>query len=230
MSIRIVTYNIHGGWGRDRVHDYERINRFLEKQEVDIALFQEVDTRPPNRPTEKDVADLSGSRFPYFIAAPAVRKTHGWYGNAILSRFPVLGHEVVDITVKGREPRNIIDAVIGTPEGTLRVINTHKGLKRRERFQQMEKLNTLLKRESDMPLFLAGDINEWHTAAHVIKRLNALLHPVKVGATFPTICSVFHLDRIWCRPRGLIRHANVLKTPETKIYSDHFPVMADIIL
>jgi endonuclease/exonuclease/phosphatase family metal-dependent hydrolase len=230
VVLRIVTYNIRGGRGCDGVQDYQRINKFLEEQEIDIALLQEVDMRGPKRAESKDILNLSGARFPFFVAAPAVKTPYGWFGNAILSRFPVLGHEVVDISIPKREPRNIIDAVIQTPQGLLRVLNTHKGLKRRERHRQMEKLNTLLKRESDLPLFLAGDINEWHTGARVMKTINRLLHPVGVGATFPTICAMFHLDRVWCRPARLIKDARILKTRETKVYSDHFPVLAELYL
>lgn len=226
MPIRILSYNIHSGWGRDGKHDYQRLNRLFVEQNIDVVLLQEVDTRPPNRPTEQDVADLCGDRYPHFVAGMAVKNDHGWYGNAVMSRFPVLGHETVDVSLRGREPRNIMEVVVNTHRGILRLLNTHKGLNQGERRHQLEKLHVLIERERELPVFVGGDINEWHTSSEVMNRLNNALHSVKVGATFPTWCPLLHLDRIWCRPAGIIKSAKILKNRATKIYSDHYPVLA----
>ncbi len=228
MTVRLLSYNIHSGWGLDRKHDYQRLNRLLEEHKIDIALLQEVDTRPPNRPTEKDVADLCGDRFPHFVAGPTVEEEAGWYGNAVLSRFPVLGHETVDISMPGREPRNIMEVLIDTHQGILRVLNTHKGLNHGERKRQLEKLHVLIDRESDLPLFVSGDINEWHTSSRAMRELNSSLHSEKVGATFPTWFPLFHLDRIWCRPDAIIKQACVLKNAKTRFFSDHYPVLVEL--
>lgn len=228
MPIRILTYNIHGGTGIDGRHDYRRLNELLERSEIDIALLQEVDTRPAKRRTEDDIAALCGSRYPHFAAGISVETQSGWFGNAILSRFHIISCETIDITIPGHEPRNIMEAIIDTPEGALRVLNTHKGLNHGERRQQLQKLYHLLDRHIALPLFIGGDINEWHTSSTAMNELNSALRHVVVGRTFPSFLPIFHLDRIWCRPDGIIRKAGVLKGRGTVRFSDHLPVLAEL--
>ncbi len=231
MSLRVLTYNIHSGLGRDGIRDFVRIGAFLEARQIDIALLQEVETRPwrtGGLDGETVMRQLMGSWFENSVHAPAVRGEHGvWFGNAILSRFPIVAHEIVDTTFLKREPRNIVDARIQLPGGLFRVLNTHKGLSRAERYSQLEKLETLLAQSLDLPLVVGGDINEWFAGSGMLKRLNAALHLCGVAATFPVAYPVIHLDRIWCRPASLLIGAQRLRTRETKIYSDHYPVLAE---
>lgn len=230
-TIRILTYNIHSALGRDLKRDYARIGRFLAAWKIDIALLQEVETRPAK--ARKQAADalteLAAGHFHEIVPGPTrVQPDQGWFGNAILSRFPILGHEVVDISVKGREPRNIMDAQVRTDHGILRVMNLHKGLSRVERYSQLEKLEILLARQPEMPLVVGGDVNEWFFAADMLKRLNGSLFGCRTAPTFPVAMPIFHLDRIWCRPARLTMRCRRLKTPETKIYSDHYPVLSEL--
>lgn len=226
--LRIMTYNIHGGTGLDLKHDYKRIAAFLKEQEIDIALMQEVETRPPDRDTAQDIDDLCNGYYPHFIAAPAMHGLHGWYGNIVLSRHPIIDREIVDITVPGREPRNLIDAYIETPHGLLRVMNTHKGLKRAERHYQIERIHRELDENPQIPLVFGGDFNEWQSIFSVLHLLNKTLQRHPAGATWPSVCPLFHLDRLWCRPAGLITGVRRVITGETKIYSDHLPIMGEI--
>lgn len=228
MPLRIASYNIRGGNGLDGLHDYKRINRFLESCHADVVLLQEVDTRPAVRSTEQDIRDLCGQHFPWFIAGKTISGNDGWYGNAIMSRFEIISHEVFDVSMSGREPRNIMEARIRSDEGDLRILNTHKGLNHGERRWQLKRLHSLLTSEEQTPLFVGGDINEWQTSSRAVQELNAVLHPYPLGRTFPTFCPLFHLDRIWCRPRHLIEEARILKTRETRMYSDHYPVLAHL--
>src|SRR4051794_33559298 len=95
VKIRVLTYNIHGALGRDGERDFGRIGYFLEKEKIDIALIQELNTLPQTRSTEKDIGDLCSGRFSFFVAAPTVVGPYGWYGNAVLSRFPVSKQSVI---------------------------------------------------------------------------------------------------------------------------------------
>ncbi len=229
MTIRILSYNIHGGTGTDGRHDYRRLNLFMRENRIDIALLQEVEMRPARRRAGHDMTDLCND-FYNIVEGVAVSEPEGWFGNAILSRFPVLESETIDITVKGRQPRNIMEAIITTAEGPLRVLNTHKGLNHGERRAQLRKLYHLLDRHIALPLFIGGDINEWHTSSKAMKELNSALRPVHIGRTFPSLLPVFSLDRIWCRPGGIVRSAGTLKNRQTRTYSDHLPVIAELSL
>lgn len=229
VMIRIMSYNVHGGKGCDRRRDYSRIGLFLEKCEADIVLLQEVDTRKSKDPLE-DMEKLTGRRFKHFIPGGTIFTEKGWYGNAVMSRFPAAKTTIMDISQSGREPRNIMEVFITTDEGLLHVVNTHKGLAKAERGFQLAKLHELLSRKSDVPLIVGGDINEWHASAAALRELNKMLTPLNLGPTYPTIMPVFHLDRLWCRPGTMISRYGALRTKETRLYSDHYPVMADISL
>lgn len=230
MRLRILTYNIHGARGTDGRRDYGRIGSFLKSQDIDIALIQELDTRPFRAETEKAVHELCLEHFPHFMAAPTMVNEHGWYGNAILTKYPITRHQIIDISSPHREPRNILEVFLETPEGPLHVVNTHKGLRPAERGQQLKKLHELLSKQSEVPLIVGGDVNEWQTASAAMKKLNESLHAIVCGPTFPTRWPLFRLDRMWCRPAKIFIKAQVLRTPETKLYSDHYPLLTEVQL
>lgn len=230
MKLRVLTYNIHGAQGTDGLRDYRRLGNFLNEAEIDIALIQELDTRDPARNGARDLADLRTDRFTTLIEAPTMRTSVGWYGNAILSRFPVNRSSIIDISAERREPRNILEAFLETPAGPLHVVNTHKGLGALERKGQLRKLNALLERKSEIPLIVGGDINEWQSFSGGLRQLNRALQPITRGPTFPTRFPLLTLDRMWCRPFDLIRESRVVKTPGTRIFSDHYPLLAEIVL
>lgn len=237
-TIRIMTYNIHGGRGTDGVIDYARIGHMMNEENIDIALLQEVDTRPYRVKKESRIKVsqnrnfdyLIGKHFPYYIWAPTIHTKEGWYGNAVLSRFPFLDSLRVDISFKGREPRNFIDTYIETPQGLLRVINTHKGLQRAERAHQTKKICTELDENPQIPLIFGGDVNEWQALFSVLKILTRHLRPHNAGASWPSFFPIFSLDRFWSRPEGLIKSAKVLKKPEMRKFSDHLPVISEVVL
>ena len=230
MRLKIMTYNIHGARGVDGLRDYARIGALLAAQNIDIALIQELDTRPENRGSAEDIRNLMTDHFPHFAFAPTMTASGGWYGNAVLSRFPILKEQVLDISSKGREPRNILEVFIQTNSGPLHIVNTHKGLGILERGKQIRQLNEFLSIKSDVPLIVGGDINEWHTYAGALRKLNLVLHQVRFGPTFPTAFPVLRLDRMWCRPWTMVKSSQVLRTSATRLYSDHYPLILEIEL
>jgi endonuclease/exonuclease/phosphatase family metal-dependent hydrolase len=230
MTVRVLSYNIHGAKGCDGRRDFARIGRFLREQNIDIALIQELNTLRADRGADEHIAELRGGRFSHFVAAPTLQGTRGWHGNGILSRFPIARHNIIDITWRGREPRNIVEAFVTTPGGPLHVVNTHKGLGYFERGRQIAKLNEVLATKSEVPLIVGGDINEWQIFSAGLRKLNRDLRPLGTGPTFPTVWPLFHLDRMWCRPKGLVAGWRVLKTAETRLFSDHYPLLAEVSL
>ncbi len=110
------------------------------------------------------------------------------------------------------------------------MLNTHKGLKRIERREQIRKLGLHLQQASAIPIVVGGDFNEWQLFSPHLRKLNEVLTPHPVGATFPTGWPLLRLDRFWSRPGDLVQSARVLKTPETRVYSDHYPIEMNISL
>jgi endonuclease/exonuclease/phosphatase family metal-dependent hydrolase len=75
---------------------------------------------------------------------------------------------------------------------------------------------------------MLGDFNDWFWAGSVRKVLARALPGRTRHRTFPSICPLLHLDRIYCRPReALIRGYT---DTAARAVSDHLPVIADVRL
>ena len=95
-----MTYNIHRAIGMDRRFQPERIVRIIDNYHADIVLLQEVDEGAP-RSREIDLArDLAADLgFPFHAVGHNVTLRKGRYGNATLSRFPILSERNIDLTI-----------------------------------------------------------------------------------------------------------------------------------
>jgi endonuclease/exonuclease/phosphatase family metal-dependent hydrolase len=234
-GIRILSYNIHGGYDMRRKRDLSRLHNFMEENNIDIGVFQEIETRPSRGGTLQDIDRIAGPSRPYRLPGLALKEGEGWYGNLIVSRYPILRANVHDLETKPSwEPRNAVDALIETPGGPLRIIGTHLSLAPWERWSEVRKLVELVdkveKREIH-PLLIMGDINEWRAASlsRLLRHLNETMTPVPCGRTFPSICPVLKLDRVWGSNLKAMPRAHVIQTEETKRLSDHLPIMIEMV-
>jgi len=142
--VRVVTYNIHTCVGVDRRYDPRRISMVLQEIDADIACLQEVDTCRPGERNADQWAYLGAATGCRVIKGTGVRQPRGRFGNAILTRFPVLAARLIDLTVAGYEPRAAIDADVLIGDRVLRVVATHFGLHAAERRQQANRLMAAL--------------------------------------------------------------------------------------
>ena len=104
-SVRVVTYNIHSCVGVDRRYDPSRISTVLREIDADIACLQEVDARRRSERHADQWAYLGVATGCRVVTGTGVCQPRLRFGNAILSRFPVLAARLIDLTVAGHEPR-----------------------------------------------------------------------------------------------------------------------------
>lgn len=232
-SLRLASYNIHGCVGRDGVFAPERIARVIDEIGADVIALQEVvaQAEPEELPTS--ARHLLSRAFVGDNAwAPTFKGNRHFFGNLLLSRWPIESHTILDLTIRRREPRNAIDARIAAPFGPLQVIATHLGLKTAERRQQAAALHRRIDETTERwPIVLAGDLNVWNPFSRVLRMVGtALPSPRPYKATYPTPRPFLALDRILLRATGagvtIRRHA----TDAARIASDHFPLVAEITL
>lgn len=247
MRIRIMTYNIHRAIGVDRRFRPERIVRIAEHHAPDILLLQEVDEGAPRsreRDLGRDLAQALG--FPYFVVGHNVSLRKGRYGNATLSRYPILRERNIDLTIDSRKRRGCqhttieIEKVRGHPH-RIDVFNLHLGLSALERVRQIGLL--VRSREfSELPQnqasFVGGDFNDWRSLLHPIfteilrfgcatQRSQAYNGALR---TYPSFSPSGGLDRIYYRGPIRALNARTCRLKLSRVASDHLPVVADFDL
>src|SRR4051812_37711187 len=165
-TIKLASYNIHIGIGRDGVFAPERIAAVLKELSADVIALQEV----PLGPKPFDMLDfLQKATGMHALAAPTmVDELNGAYGNALLTRHTVLTSDRLDISVSRYQPRGAIDVSLDCRlpgfDAPLRVIGTHLGLRPSERRLQVPRLLDAIDerdKKGITPTVLMGDINEW---------------------------------------------------------------------
>ncbi len=160
-----------------------------------------------------------------------LRRESGHYGNAVLTRLPVLSMTRVDLAWRGREPRGALVLRLDTGTGALGFVATHLGLRPVERRDQVRKLlaaidDLRLESGDDEPVVLAGDLNEWLLWGRPLRWLHRRFQPAPSPATWPSGRPVFSLDRIWVSPRAWLADIYVHDDPLARVASDHRPLVA----
>lgn len=235
-SIKLMTYNIHNGIGRDRHYDLGRIENVIRAEAPDILAMQEVDCGMA-RSRFEDQARILGERLEmHHFHCVTLARDQGGFGNAVLSRFPPLRSMRYNISHPwGREPRFCVRVDIEIDEGAaLHVFNCHLGLATRERlWQQRQMLSDaiLLSRDVEHPVVLMGDFND-RPFQVVHQRLrqyfkDAFRTTGKVfGSTFRLGWLHFKLDHIYISPEVHVLDSWVRRAPPAHLASDHRPLLA----
>ena len=233
-SVRIVTYNIHTCIGVDRRYDPDRIVAVLREINADIACLQEVGARRSIRRLADQWAYLGDATGCRVILGAGIRDHRRRFGNAILTRFPVLSARSLDLTVADYEPRGAIDADLLLGHRVLRVIATHLGLRAGERRLQANRLmaalgeSALANRRKPDAVLLMGDLNEWRGRGGAIRVFDRSLGPSAAERTFPSWMPVLALDRIYADGPAVLRDVCVYRTPLARLASDHLPLVGSL--
>lgn len=239
--MRLVTWNIHGGLGRDGRRDVGRVAALLEEMRCDVAALQEVgDPHRASRETEvADQASWLGRRLGWFVAyGPNLVLRGRPYGNAILSRFPIAHAHNYDLSVGDREPRGCLRADLSLPDGrSLHLFDLHLGLSGGERRKQAAMLLSAdLLRDTALtaPLVVCGDFNTWSPLPGPIRRLlrtalrDAAAEARSRYATWPSLLPILRLDRAYVDDGVSVLGCGVVNDPRTRSASDHLPLWVEL--
>lgn len=228
--ISVVSYNVHRCVGADRRRDPERIAAIIRELNADIVGLQEVDSRNGPHREHRQMDYLAHATGLHAVAGPTILESDRYYGNILLTRFPVLVVRRTDLSVRGHEPRGILDVDLAINGLTVRVLVTHFGLWFGERHYQTDRLLEALAVEPHDPLILLGDLNEWLPRGYAVRQLTAVLGETPVHRTFPARFPIAALDRIWVRPPAALESVRVHRTPQTRVASDHLPLKATVLI
>jgi endonuclease/exonuclease/phosphatase family metal-dependent hydrolase len=227
-ALRVASYNIHACRGTDRRQDLERVADVLRELDADVVALQEVESR--RRRSAIDQAEALAARLGmHCVEGPLLLEGRGWYGNALLSRWPLRSTRRMLFEHYGREARGAVISEIA-PDGhaAWRVATTHLDLRSGLRRRQFATLLRELTMDRTTPTVLLGDLNEWWRYSAGLATLRRHMHLPPTPPTFPSWLPVLRLDRIaflGCHPVGPVhRHW----TPLSRRASDHLPVWAEV--
>jgi len=243
--MRIISLNLHKGFSslntRLVIHE---LKEALEKAEPDLVFLQEVvgehrghsanHKKWPTAPQYEFLADTLWSDFSY--AKNAVYPL-GHHGNAILSRYPILSSQNINLTHLESSQRGLLHCQIKIPNLSidLQTLCVHLGLLEGERKKQIQQIRKFIEEKipKESPLVLAGDFNDWRGKAHdqLAKPLGLFdafdLINGKLAKSYPSRFPLLSLDRIYVRGLRPTK-AKALKGKPWNQLSDHIPLMAEI--
>jgi endonuclease/exonuclease/phosphatase family metal-dependent hydrolase len=242
--VRLLSWNIHKGiGGLDRRYAPGRIAAVVRHYKPDVLLLQEVDDGVPRSARDRQV-DLLGDvlEFPHRAFGPNVWLKRGCYGNATLSRFPILASHNLDLTFPLKKPRGALYTELeldGAHHGTtLHVMNLHLGLAGVERRWQVRRMLArapLVNLAEDARVIVAGDTNDWagSLSGGALSECGfecATGRGVHASRTFPAWRPMGALDRVFLRgPLGCKGHY-CSRLALARAASDHLPLIVELEL
>lgn len=248
LKLTFATYNIHRAIGMDRRFRPERVIKILDDHRPDIVLLQEVDEGAP-RSRELNLArEIAESLdLDHYALGHNVSLRKGWYGNATLSRFPIVRERNIDLTIGRKKRRGCqhttieVEVMAGHPH-RLDVFNLHLGLSARERQRQaglLARSKEMERLSPDMACVLGGDFNDWRSLlrAFMVEGLGfdcasdrSTRHGPRAIKTYPSISPRGGLDRIYYRGSIRLLSAYRCRHRAAKVASDHLPLIAEFEL
>ena len=165
--------------------------------------------------------------------------SHGHHGNAILSKYPIVRFENIDVSTNAFESRGILHAVLDVPGVAMPVhcICVHLNMLRKGRDMQLKQLCRRVIRSVSQadPIIVAGDFNDWQESASKLLFDDVGLQEVflklngKHAQTFPTQFPLLRLDRVYARGLETIGGEILSGSPWGNL-SDHAPLYVQMII
>jgi endonuclease/exonuclease/phosphatase family metal-dependent hydrolase len=215
----------------------QRIADVIRELDADVIALQEVISVTGAAP-EDDQARFIAERLGYDLRFGENRRLGaGGYGNATLSRFPILATENYDLTWRGRERRGALRCEIQVGSALVHVFNVHLGTAFLERRHQGRLLTADVIRRAGMgsPRIVVGDFNEWtkglaSTLMHgEFESVDARLLS-RFGRTYPGVFPIFHLDHFYFDRCFHLERAKIHRSKLALVASDHLPMVAELSL
>lgn len=232
VRVRVMSYNIHHGEGNDGQVDLKRIAAIILQEKVDIVALQEVDRgvlRTGRIDLPAELARLTGMES-YFGAN--INFQGGDYGNALLSRFPIISRTNLHYQMlRPNEQRGIQQIVVNARGCQMTILNTHLDYRAddSERKLNVQEIQKLI-RPSLYATLLCGDFNT-QPDSEVYQELGTFLTDSwKVagqgnGWTFPSSEPNRRIDFMWASEDNRTRPVKLWTYPS--VASDHAALIGD---
>jgi endonuclease/exonuclease/phosphatase family metal-dependent hydrolase len=229
----LASYNIHSGIGTDGRFDLARVAKVLEEIDADIVALQEVGDFLGRTASVKHPEELADALGMHMVFGPNIERNGRRYGNAVLSRLPILNSRNYDLSVHRREPRGALRADLDLGEDkVLHVFCLHLGLSVGERRRQENLLlsaDILRDAVRKDPVIVCGDFNYWWNGP-VPRLVRSAIHDAghllgKTARTYPSKLPLFRLDRVFVDDGVSALSLATHRTQHARHASDHLPLV-----
>lgn len=241
MTLKIISYNIHKGFGPGGFnYSLPLIKEFLKKENADVVFLQEVvgdhsgkKLNLPDFESNCQIDYLAEDLYPFSIYGANKHHRLGHHGNAILSHYPLKIVENHNISQNRFESRGLLHVMLEHDHKEVHLFNTHLNLLERDRSKQISWIRDHLQRELEdhHPVILAGDFNDWRKKVadfvHQESSLKEVFDEVhqKYPHSFPSFLPGLSLDRIFYNNLTL-QEAVQFSGMKFRLMSDHLPLLA----
>lgn len=229
-ALRVATYNVHRGFSAQGALDVEGLARTLAAAQVDVVGLNEV---PRGRLLDGGVDVLLWLAHRLRLRAEFGATVGMLYGNALLSRYPIVGVRNVPFQAYHSEPRGCLVTTVQVDAQQVLVLVTHLAHEEGAapvRAAQVSEVLDLWGGRS--PAILLGDLNAEPGAPELANLRAAGWVDVaealqeEPAATYPSAMPLRRIDYIFVTPD--VRPVEIL-VPQT-LASDHLPVVAAVRL
>lgn len=237
-SFRVTTYNIHKCQGLDRRVRPRRIAQVLKEIDADVVALQEVVGMDEAEREHNQVHAIADELGMDFRIGENRRLRGGAYGNAVLSRLPIVNDKNHDLTCRRYEPRGCLEVTIQIdPAEVLCLFNVHLGTGFFERRYQAHRLFEVIGDHTSLSSarIVLGDFNEWTrglTTRLMSFHLNSAEPEQRLGRarTYPGVFPILHLDHVYYNSLLKLDQVSVHRSRLALAASDHLPIVADFTL
>jgi endonuclease/exonuclease/phosphatase family metal-dependent hydrolase len=221
QMIAVSTYNIQFGKGQDKLVNLERTIKTLQSLDANIISLQEVERNSLRSNFSDQVKIIANELDMNVYFSPSLTYPGLYYGNAVLTRFPIKEAKTIHFNHKLENRAALIVEVQVSDDQSIHVINTHLGLDRDERSSAIDKINQKLTK-LDGPIILTGDLNSVPSQQEYRKWDDKVTKSNK-GIPIQTYNSRnWQIDYIFHSSDFTVNEVNVIESDA----SDHFPVSA----
>jgi len=158
--LKFMTFNIRSANNKSGSVELERIIEEIRETDADIVGLQEVDRSMPRSGYQDQAGKIAEQLGYHYYYGDNINILGMQYGNALLSKFPILkaiNHNLPKVKL---EPRGLIEAEIDIDGSLWHVFVTHLGLNYLERQKQMSYINNVIS-QKDGNIVLLGDFNNY---------------------------------------------------------------------
>lgn len=243
LQLRVITYNVRRCQGRDGRISCDRIADVLAELDPDIVALQELDVGRPRSGAEDQPRRIAERLGMEHVFHASMQIDGGYYGNATLSRFPLEMRSAMALPKLSPggagEIRSALWVSLEVCGQQVQVVNTHLGLRRRERALQISRLlgpEWLGSPECTGAVIFCGDLNSL-PGSRVYRQILQVLDDAclqvpgsRPARTFTSRFPLFRIDHVFVAPACRVLACHVPRAGLAALASDHLPLAVDLVV